>query len=404
MFTDDLFAHDVLADPYTYYGRLRDSEPVYWNELLGVWLVTSYDDVVHVLRHPDKFSSEVFTRDTRPQMPPISDADSEAFEVVKDFFGRTMSAMDPPKHTVIRRALQGRFSRRAIERYRGMLEEEVSRLLASAAAQGPITNFVDEVAMPLPIIVIARIMGVPESSMPMIRQLAAQFHTITRSEPNRMQTIAAGVRGFEDLVGDLLDFRRSHPTDDLLSTLSELETSATLTREDTVANAALLLSAGHETTANLLTNSLITLSTRPEIWATLSDRDADYTASVVEECLRFDGPITSMLRIPVDDVKLGDKLIRAGDRVRWVIASANRDPKHFRNPDQFLPDRTGPSHLSFGNGIHFCLGIHLARLEAQVFMSTMSKQYPNYRLASDEIRYQASVFFRAAESLFVALE
>jgi cytochrome P450 len=401
--TQDLFHDSVVADPYAYYGHIRDTDPVVWNEEFGVWLATDYDSVSSVLRKSFRYSSQIFVRDTRPPSPPIRPEDAKDFEEVQEFFGRTMSVMDPPDHTGIRRSLQRPFTVRSLDQYRGMIGEETSRLLSEAGARGGSIEFVTDIAMPFPILVIARILGVPERYREEIRDFAAGFHSITRSEPDRMHVAAVGIKGFKGLIGQLIETKQRHPDDDLLSHLAQLVNEETMSHEDAVANAALLLSAGHETTANLISNGLVNLLRHDQIWSQVATADEPLIKGIVEECLRFDGPVTSFLRIATEDTTLGGKPIRRGERVRWFISSANRDPSRFERPDEFLLGRSGTGHLSFGNGIHFCLGANLARLEAQVFFKVLATEYPNPRIATTNPTYQKSISFRALERLDVQL-
>lgn len=400
VFTHDLFDDAAVADPYSYYGAIRDSDPVQWNPEFNVWLATDYESVLTVLREPATYSSQIFARDPLPPSPPIRPEDEEAFELVQEFFGRTMSVMDPPEHTDIRRALQRPFTVRSLEKYTALISEETQRLLDEAGSN---VDFISGIAMPFPIVVIARILGVPEEHREDIKEFAAGFHSITRSEPDRMNVAAAGITGFIELIGELIDSRRVEPQDDLLSHLAALVEDGSMSRGDAIANAALLLSAGHETTANLLTNGLVTLLARPAIWEQVGSADDELMKDIVEECLRYDGPIISFLRIATKDTVLGGKEIKQGDRVRWFVSSANRDPKRFENPDEYMLGRSAGGHVSFGNGIHFCLGANLARLEARTFFKVLAAGFPGIRITSEDLVYQKSISFRALERLDVEL-
>jgi cytochrome P450 len=257
-------------------------------------------------------------------------------------------------------------------------------------------------AAPLPVRVITQMMGVPPEDREHLRELADKLLYINRGEPDRLRPLTEGMRGMLEYVEPLVEARRVRPEDDFISVLAQGETVGVLTRHQVLVNTALLLFAGHETTMNLICNGTLALVRHPEEWARLKADPAAWAASATEECLRYDPPVKSTQRIATEDVPLGGKVIRANDRIRWAIASANRDPAAFPEPDRFDIGRTPNAHVAFGAGIHFCLGVTLARLEGQEVFRALAERFPAFHLETEQLEYQPSIQFRSLKSLPVS--
>jgi cytochrome P450 len=397
---DDLFGPDVMADPYSYFGQLREEDPVHWNAKYEVWVVTRYDDVVWLLRHPELFSSEVFRRDHRPPYPPIQAADVELYRFVRDFFADFFIQHDRPRHVEMRRVVHGYFAPKSMEPWRPLVQAAIRDLLDEVEGRGRM-EVMQDFATPLPVLVIARLMGIPSQDRQFVRQLAQKLLFVGRGEADRMRPLSQGIAELIEYITPAIEERLAQPTDDLLSVLAQGEKSGAMTRQEVVANAILLLLAGHETTINLLCNGTLAFIRHPQQWARLR-RHPELGAPATEECLRYDSPVKSLQRIALQDVELRGRSIRQGDRVRWFIPPANRDPRQFADPDAFDIARSPNLHIAFGSGIHHCLGAYLARMEGQEAFKAMAERFPALRLETATVAYQPSITFRSLQALPVS--
>jgi cytochrome P450 len=393
-----MFTADVIADPYAYYGRLRDEDPVHWNETYALWVITRYDDVVWLTRHHELFSSAVFRNDTRPAYPPIDESDLDLYEYVKNYQGDQFIQHDRPEHLEMRRVMHGYFTPKSMEAWRPFVKAAVKELLDVAEDKGHM-DVMRDLATPLPVLVIAQMMGVPPEDRSFVRQLAEKLLYIGRGEYHRMRPLTEGMRGMIDYVSPLIDERIVNPGDDFISVLAHGEKRGVFTRHEVLVNTSLLLLAGHETTINLLCNGTLSFIRHPEQWALLKQDPARYAKGATEECLRYDSPVISIQRIAAQDVELRGKLLRKGDRLRWFISSANRDPEAFVAPSGFDITRHPNPHVAFGSGVHHCLGATLARLEGQEVFTALAERFPNFRLEADTLDYQPSITFRSLKSL-----
>jgi cytochrome P450 len=394
---DDLFAPDVIADPYSYFGRLREEDPVHWNAKYELWVLTRYDDIVWLIRHPERFSSEVFRRDPRPPYPPIPEADMELYSFVREFFGDFFIQRDRPSHTEMRAVVHGYFTPGAMEAWRPMVQAAVKDLLDEAEAKGGM-DVMQDFATPLPVLVIAQMLGLPRQDRRFIRELAQKLLFIGRGDVNRMRPLTDGIKGLVDYLSPLVDDRLARPGDDLLSVLARGETSGAYSREEVLSNAVLLLLAGHETTINLICNGTLALIRHPQQWALLQQNVA-LAGRATEECLRYDPPVKSLQRIAAEDLELRGKVIRKLDRARWFSPSANRDPDKFPEPDRFDIARDPNPHVAFGSGIHHCLGATLARVEGQEAFRALVERFPALHVETEELEYQPSITFRSLKAL-----
>jgi len=394
---DDLFAPDVIAEPYGYFGRLRAEDPVHWNAKYELWVLTRYDDVVWLVRHPELFSSEVFKRDPRPPYPPIPEADMELYGSVRAFFGDFFIQHDRPSHTQMRKVVHGYFTPNAMEAWRPLVRTVIGELLDEVEGLGQM-DVMRDFATPLPVLVIARMLGLPSQDRQFIRELSQKLLFIGRGDLNRMLPLTDGINGLVQYLLPLIEERRAHPAEDLLSVLASGETTGAYTRDEVLANAVLLLLAGHETTINLICNGALALIRHPEQWALLQ-RNPALAVGATEECLRYDPPVKSLQRIAAQDVELRDIVIRKLDRARWFITAANRDPEKFPDPDRFDITRDPNPHVAFGSGIHHCLGATLARVEGQEAFQALVQRYPALSMKTEELEYHPSITFRSLKTL-----
>jgi cytochrome P450 len=278
------------------------------------------------------------------------------------------------------------------------VKDAVKELLDAAEEKGSM-DVMRDLATPLPVVVIAEMMGVPREDRPYIRQLAEKLLYIGRGEYDRMKPLTEGMRGMIEYVSPLVDRRIVDPGDDFISVLAQGEKRGIFTRHQVLVNTSLLLLAGHETTINLLCNGTLAFIHHPDQWEMLKQDPAGRAKQATEECLRYDAPVISIQRIAAEDVPMRDKVLRKGDRLRWFISSANRDPEAFPNADTFDIARHPNQHVAFGSGTHHCLGATLARVEGQEVFKALAERFPDLRLETDELEYQPSITFRSLKAL-----
>ena len=401
--TDDLFSPAVVNDPYTYFNQLREEDPVHWNEKYELWVVSRYADLVWVTRHPEFFSSEWWKRDPRSPYPEIDESDLGLYQYVREFFSDWFIQHDRPEHTEMRMVVHSYFNPKAMELWRPIVQKAVKSLLDEAEERGSMDAMKD-FAIPLPLLVIAQMMGMPNQDRAFIRELAEKLLFLGRGEMDRMQPLADGIKGLLEYLSPIVDERVKNPGEDLLSVLAVGERKGIYNRDEVLANAVLLLLAGHETTINLICNGTLALIQHPDQLASFREDPAGRTVRATEECLRYDAPVRSIQRIASEDVEVGGKMVRKDERLRWFISSANRDPEVFPNPDTFDIARYPNPHVAFGSGIHHCLGSTLARLEGQEALRLLVERFPqlNLEVPAEDLSYQPSITFRSLKSLPVS--
>jgi cytochrome P450 len=400
---DDLFTPDVIADPYSYYGRLRQEDPVHWNQPYQLWVITRHDDLVWLTRHHEFFSSAVFKNDPRPPYPAIDESDLGLYEYVRNYQGDQFIQHDRPEHLEMRRVVHGYFTPKSMEAWRPFVQKAVNELLDEAEEKGRI-DVMRDLATPLPVLVIAQMMGVPEQDRRHVRHLAEKLLYIGRGEYDRMRPLTEGMRGMIDYVSPLVDERIVNPGDDFISVLAGGERQGVFSRHEVLVNTSLLLLAGHETTINLICNGTLAFMRHPDQWELFKRDPAGLAKTATEECLRYDAPVVSIQRIASQDVEMRGKTLQAKDRIRWFISSANRDPEKFADPDKFDITRWPNQHVAFGNGVHHCLGATLARVEGQEVFRALAERFPNLQIEAEHFEYQPSITFRSLKSLPITLQ
>jgi len=395
---DDMFTPDVIADPYAYYGRLRDEDPVHWNDTYALWVITRHDDVTWMTRHNELFSSAVFRNDPKPAYPAIDESDLGLYEYVRNYQADQFIQHDRPEHLDMRKIVHGYFTPKAMESWRPFVVNAVKELLDAAEEKGSM-DVMRDLATPLPVLVIAQMMGVPAEDRPYVRELAEKLLYIGRGEYDRMPILTDGMKGMVEYVSPLVDERMDKPGDDFISVLASGEKKGVFTRHQVLVNTSLLLLAGHETTINLICNGTLSFIQHPKQWALYKEDPVGRAKWATEECLRYDAPVKSIQRLASQDIEVRGKVMEKNDRIRWFISSANRDPNVFAEPDKFDITRQPNPHVAFGNGVHHCLGATLARVEGQEVFKALAERFPNLQLKSEELDYQPSITFRSLKSL-----
>jgi cytochrome P450 len=390
----------VRADPYPYYAALRRESPVHPIAGLPFYAVSRYDDVCFVLHHPELFSSTAMQTLLRGGVGIGPNAG--ALEGHRLLDSPMMLAVDPPDHSRLRRLVNRGFTPRRIAALEPRLRELAAQLVERALPGGRM-ELVSELAIPFPVTVIAELLGVE----PARRE---QFKHWSDTIVLGLSGVASGftpedIRRAADEMADYLervaDERRAAPRDDLISILVQAEEGEALDTGEVLSFIVLLLVAGNETTTNLIGNATKALLEEPQALAEVAG-NASLVSGMIEEALRYESPIQWIPRQAARELELAGTPIPQGAFVMALFASANRDEKHFPDPDRFDLRRDPVGHLAFGHGIHFCLGAALARLEARVVFETLFARCADLRLEADEVPMLDSVLLRGPKSLPLA--
>ena len=387
---------EVRADPYPVFHHLQAEDPVHWSEILGGWVLTRYDDVKGALSDP-RLSSDRITPFVNHH---AKDGGADLGELGR-LVGLWAVFTDPPTHTRLRGLMNRAFTSRAVERLRPRIEEIVAELLGAVRPRGRM-DIIRDFAYPLPITVIAEMIGVPREDREAFKTWSddlASFIGSALTTPDKYERSARAITAMADYFRRMIPGRRANPREDIMSALvAARERDDALDEDELVASCILLLFAGHETTTNLIGNGVLALLRHPAQARALRD-DPDLTGSAVEEILRYDGPTGTMVRVAAEDVELEGRTIRRGDRVFTMINAANRDPRQFEEPDRLDLARANNRHIAFGYGIHFCLGAPLARLEAQIALPALLRELAEPTLDGGEPTWLDSLVFRGVKSL-----
>lgn len=362
----ELYTKEDQLYPFSVYNRLREETPVRYDESRGCWDVFRYDDVHFVLKNPKLFSSE---------------------RGGKSFQGSILT-MDPPRHTKMRNLVNKAFTPKAIRNLEKRIEDVTMYLLDQV--KGRSMDIVHDLAGPLPIIIIAELLGVPAKDRELFKTYSDILvagakddsdEAFQQMEQKRME----GHEFLKEYFNNIIAERMNHPEEDLISLLLAAEIDGEkLTEDEILTFSILLLVAGNETTTNLITNSVRYLIEDKAIQEQ-ARKDLSLIPNLVEETLRFYPPIQAIGRIAKSDVEIGGQLIQKGSQVVSWVASANRDEEKFENPDRFSVVRKSNPHMSFGFGIHFCLGAPLARQEGAIVLSALLRTFSDLSKAEDKV-------------------
>ena len=396
----DLYSDAFRADTYATFAQMREHDPVFRQPGIDgetpIWWVTRYEDAEAVL-----LDDERFVRDPRLALSP--DQLPELPEVFR-FIDSNMLNRDGDTHLRLRRLVSKAFTPRMIEQLRPRIQEIADALIDEVVATGEM-ELVSQFAFPLPITVIAELLGVPAADRESFREWSGAMVSPALSA-DEMERADALLGAFVQYLLALFAERRQEPGEDLVSALVAVEDGGdTLSEEELCSMVALLIVAGHETTVSLIGNAMLALLTHPEQRAAIGG-DPSLLPRAVEELIRYDGPVERTLnRWAAADVEIGGQTIRRGETVIVVLGAADHDPARFEAPDTLdLAAERDSRHLGFGRGRHFCLGAPLARLEAEIALGTLLRRLPGLRLAvpPDELRWRPVPLFRSLVELPVA--
>ena len=392
-----------LNRPHARWKAFREDEPLFYHEPTGYWVASRYDDIKAIFDDWKTFSSENAQKPVRPM--------GEAARKVLTEGGFTaysgLTARVPPDHTRIRKVAQGCFGPRRFKSIAPQIETIVARHLDALAAKGGqgLVDFWDVVAYPVPAYVLFTLMGIPDEDVAKIKQYGASRGKMTWGDPSDAEqvVIAHDMVAYWKYIHDLLDMRRANPGDDFPSDLLRLQAEGADISADEIAGVLYsTLFAGHETTSTFMGNYVLTMMDNRDAWEAIK-ADAGLIPNAVEEMLRYMPSVVGWRRKARNAVTVGGVDLPAGAEVLMITGSANRDESHFPAGEKLdITRENARTHLSFGYGIHYCLGFQLARMEAAVLLRQLSVRFPTLRLAPGfEAEYQRNIGFRVPKSVMV---
>ncbi|MBB1090413.1 cytochrome P450 [Rhodopseudomonas palustris] len=396
----------INADPFPVFAQLRESDPVHWSPVLKAWVITRYDDVRRVAVSNADMSAERLA----PFFATVPAESQSGFANLMTYLGKWMVFRDPPEHTRLRRLFTKAFTSRSVMALEPNVGEIVALLFDEMEQKARSTGVVDwiaDFAYPLPATVMMDLLGVPRDDLHRVKDWSndiALFIGTSRATADKYLRAEAGAKAMAEYFRGIIASRTVDPQDDIISQLvTEPDKREALTDDEVIATCILLLFAGHETTTNLLGNGFYYTMNAPEQWARVKD-DPSLAETAVEEWLRYDGPSGALVRVVTADVEFGGRTMLQGQRVFAFINSANRDPEQFGDADRLDLGRSPNPHLTFGHGIHFCLGAQLARLEGQIALRALIERFPGISLAADSAPgWRDSIILRGMQSLPVRL-
>lgn len=387
---------EFRTDPYPFYERLRSIDSVLWMpEMLGrgAWVITNHRHGAAILKD-NRFGKEpkkVLTEDELWQVPFLAQRAATS----------TMLTTDPPDHTRLRGLVNQAFTPRMLERLRPHIQEIADELIAAMKGQSEV-DLIDSFAFALPIIVIAEMLGVPAADRAQFKAWSSPLTYLVdpTATPEMMQEALVALPPLTIYLEQIVEARRQEPQADLISSLIQAhEAGDKLSGEELISTCRLLLLAGHETTVNLIGNGMLALLRYPEQREWLA-ANPDKIGNAVEELLRYDSPVQLVIRTAYEDVAVGDHMIKRGAQVMVLLGGCNRDPLQYEEPASLdLARANAGTNLAFGQGVHYCLGAPLARMEGQIAISTLLKHFPQMRLATEDLQYRGNITLRGLQSL-----
>ncbi len=380
----------TAQDPYPVYAALREKDPVHRSRLMNAWMFARHADIDAILRDHRNFGSD-------PRKGTLT-ARQQAMLPAPDEL--TMLLLDPPDHRRLRALVNKAFTPRAVEALEPRIRETLAALLDDIDDPGGF-DLMRAVAHPLPVIVIAEMLGVPHQDRARFAVWSAQRARLLEPTVSPRERAAAEVATaeFDAFFRAIIEKRRAAPEDDILSALVQAEDEGErLNERETLNMLRLLLIAGNETTTNLIGNGMLALLRNPDQLRRLRE-DPGLIPSAVEELLRFDSPVQATFRRALADCEVNGFELRKRDNLVVLVGSANRDPGAFADPDRLDIGRGEAAHLSFGRGIHHCLGAPLARLEGRIVLEMLLERFPRIALRDDRPRFRKSIVLRGLRSL-----
>lgn len=400
------------GNPYPHYAWFREHDPVHVGD--PSWPIGQ--PVIHLFRHDDVMRWLKDPRMVRqvgdwPEVQALRDEREQWRPPERDTYGymagRFMLFQDPPDHTRLRGFANRAFTPRVVADRREEIEVIADELIDAFRSQGGEDDLIQALSYPLPVLVIAKVLGVPSEDMHRFRDWAAVLGAAIDVPMEALAAFTARVddstREISAYLRHIVERRRDNPQDDLISRLiAARDEEGRLTDDELIATCILLMIAGHETTVNLITNGILALMWHRDQWERLV-ADPSLAGNAIEELLRYDSPVQLTGRIASEDIEIGGSNVPRGSHVMFLLGSANRDGDFWEHPDEVLIDRKVGRHMSFGMGIHFCLGAPLARLEGEVAFTVLAREAPNLELTDPHPRWRPGAVLHGLERLDVRL-
>lgn len=392
------FLPEVRENPYPFYERLRSEDPVHRSFIGGDWLLTRYSDIKLVLLDK-RFRANDKAKQIQRKNQYASQVGSD-FSLLMQASNSFLFYIDPPDHTRLRGLVKQAFTPAVVEAMRPRIQEFVYTLIRTIQHSGEM-DIISDLASPLPVMVIAELLGVPKEDQFKLKKWSNDLICIL--DPllslEQLAHLSEIAQEFEEYFRCLIAKREKAPKEDLISSLIAARDEDNKLMEDEIwAVCMLLFVTGEETTVNTIGNGMLALLRHPEQMDHLI-QNPSLIPCAVEELLRFDSPVQLTSRIAIENVELGGKTIRAGEKVSLCLGAANRDPMEFSKPDELNLARGKNHHLAFGEGIHFCLGATLARLQSQIAIHTLIQKLPDIHLLSEKLERRESIVLRGLKSL-----
>lgn len=387
---------EFINNPYPTFTRLRNEAPVFWSDKGKYWIVSKYADIQQILRdlHYEKGVANPKAMGAAQQVPAVQEAMKNR--------STWMLNQNPPVHTRLRSLVNRAFTPTMVNGMRSHIEDIANHLLDQVQAKGEM-DIVHDFAFPLPVIVIAEMLGVPAADREKIKAFSKPLTDALEPgfDMERVTKTNKAVKEFEDYLRPLVEERKRQGTSDLISALVTAEEAGDkLSMEELLGNCVLMLVAGHETTVNLIGNSVLNLLRHPEQLDKLR-ANPDLALTAVSESLRYESPVQTVRRIASQDMELHGQKIEKGDVLLLLLGSANRDPEHYENAEGMDIARENNKHLAFGTGIHHCLGSSLAEVEGQIALNVLLKRCPNLKLKSQNVEFKFPFALRGPKELLV---
>ncbi len=383
----------VLANPYPLYQRLRSEDPVHWDPFLHAWVVTRYADVVTVFQR--------FSANRTPTPEQLEALGLAALKPLAQVMVRQMLFLDPPAHGRVRGLASKAFTPRRVEVLRSHIQDITDGLLNAIQDKGEMDVLAD-LAIPLPAIVTAELLGMPTSDWKQLTKWSSDFAQILGNFQHNPDHASVVIRSLEEMIiyfHNLLVDHRAHPRDDLISAFMNAEIDGDyLTEEEIIANTIVTMVGGQETTTNLIGNGILSLLRHPDQKEKLQSNPS-LTPSAVEELLRFESPSQHTARLAPEDGELGGKKIRKHQAVIVVMGAANRDPERFPDPDRLDICRADNRHVAFAWASHFCFGAPLARIEGQIAFETVLRRMPDLKMGPGSVTWRENLGLRGLKAL-----
>lgn len=402
-FSYDPANEETRRNPYPLFDQLRESDPVHWSEPMAGWIVTDYKLCAEMLSNHELFSAERLTG-VKAHLPT---AVRDSAEEVLRWLTTWMVFMDQPDHTRIRRHMARVLNANVFATLNDSVTD-ICKMLIDTLPVNETFDFVKNFSIQLPGMVVMDFFGVPRERLLEVKGWSDDmmlFIGSARGVKDKYVRAQSGARNMGTLFQQMIKERRANPQDDVLSKLMNADNNGdTLTDDEIVGSMMMVLNGGHETTANLINNSMMALVKHPDQMAALRS-DLSVMPTAVEELLRYDAPILSIGRVVKDDVMFGEKQLSKGERIFAMLAAANRDPKIFQNPNDFILSRDPNPHMSFGKGAHHCMGMPLARNEGKIAIPLLLERFNNIAIMEDlnEIPWINSMVTRGPTRLPVKL-